>query len=65
MAVQDLDFPPVAGPAPPTAPGSAAYALQPLVDAMVALGDASRERETAKEDLRYAEAQEKVAPSTV
>jgi hypothetical protein len=33
---------------------------------MVALGDASREREAAKEDLRYAEAQEKVvAPSTV
>jgi hypothetical protein len=65
VAIRDLDFPPAAGPAPPTAPGIAASALQPLVDAMVALGDASREREAAKEDLRYAEAQEKVAPSTV
>jgi hypothetical protein len=65
VAIRDLDFPPVAGPVPPAAPGIAAAALQPLVDAMVALGDASREREAAKEDLRYAEAQEKVAPSTV
>jgi hypothetical protein len=43
----------------------AASVLQPIVDAMIALGNASRERNAAKEDLWYAEAQEKVAPSTI
>jgi hypothetical protein len=42
-----------------------ALAHQPIVDAMIALGNASREHDAAKEDLRYAEAQEKVAPSTI
>jgi hypothetical protein len=43
----------------------AALALQPIVNSMIALGNASRERDTAKEDFWYAEAQEKVAPSTI
>jgi hypothetical protein len=61
--VQVLDFPPVPVPALAAAPTMAASALQPIVDAMVAL--ASRERNAAKKDLRYTEAQEKVAPSTI
>jgi hypothetical protein len=59
MAVWYLDFPPVAGPAPPMAPGIVASALQPLVDAMVALGDTSHNLKAAKEDLWYAEAQKR------
>jgi hypothetical protein len=64
-AVRDLDFSLVPVPAPMTAPAMAASALQPIVDAMIALGNASRERDAAKEDLRYAEALEKVALSTI
>jgi hypothetical protein len=65
MVVRDLDFPPTAAPAPVAAPILPAAALQPIVDAMMALGNASRERDAEKEDLRYAEAQEKVAPATI
>jgi hypothetical protein len=50
-AVPNLDFPLVLVPAPSAAPVIATSALQPIMDAMVAFGNASRDRNAAKEDL--------------
>jgi hypothetical protein len=62
-AIRDRDFPPTA--APLATPAISATVFQPIVDAMVAMGEASRERDDARETCRYAEVAEKVSPSHI
>jgi hypothetical protein len=45
MVVRGLDFPPAAAPAPAAVPTLPAAVFQPIVDAMMACGNASRKRD--------------------